>query len=438
MRMRKSAWLLAGCMLALSLPAAAEVDDAVKRALALHGQGKPAEAFAILAPLESSRAGDPDFDYALGLAAADSGHHGAAIVALQRVIAEQPNNAPARAEIARVYALAGDIDTARATFDTVVNDPTVPDPVRQRVGRLVRQYDREIAGSGGNLTGFVDAEGGIDSNINSATGLTSITLPVFSFLGPAALGGAATRMDAPYYQAQAGLSGSAGLSRQTAVYASVLGSWRDNLESRLFDQAAVTGTAGIRHAFANRDAFSLSGQGQRFWLGHDGYRTSVGAIGQYTHLIGTGSAVALGAQYHRLNYDGDPLRDADRFAGSLTYTTNILFFGVAGGKENTRRTGADHLGYAFGSAQAGTEYPLSDRAALLAGVSAEHRDYEKSDPLFLRGRKETQVDASIGVRVIVARGFSVRPRVSWTRNFSNIDLYDYSRVTAAIGLRAEF
>ncbi|MFB0874259.1 MULTISPECIES: tetratricopeptide repeat protein [unclassified Sphingobium] len=438
MKSRISALLLAGCLLALTPPAAAEVDDVVKQALALHGQGKPDQAYALLAPMESTRAGDPDYDYALGLAAADSGRHGAAIIALQRVIAQQPGNAPARAEIARVYAMAGDIDTARATFDTVVNDPTVPDPVRQRVGRLVRNYDREIAGGGQSLTGFVDVEGGIDSNINSATGLTSITLPVFSFLGPAALGGAATRMDEPYYQAQGGLSVSAGLSRQTAVFASVLGSWRDNLESRLFDQAAVTGTAGIRHSFANRDAISLSGQAQRFWLGRDGYRTSYGAIGQYTHLVGSGSAVALGAQYYRLDYDNDPLRDADRFVGSLTYTTRILFAGVAGGKENTVRTGADHLGYAFASAQAGTEYPLSDRAALIAGISAEHRDYEKTDPLFLKGRKDTQVDASVGVRVIVAGGFSVRPRVTWTRSFSNIDLYDYSRVTAAIGLRAEF
>src|SRR3990167_10668809 len=87
------------------------------------GQEKEAEArYAALAAQERQKAGDPAFDYALGLAASDAGYYGEAIVALQRVLARQPDNAPARAELARAYALAGDIDTARSQFATVVDD----------------------------------------------------------------------------------------------------------------------------------------------------------------------------------------------------------------------------------------------------------------------------------------------------------------------------
>lgn len=84
------------------------------------------------------RAGDPAFDYALGIAAIDSGRFGEAIIAFQRVLAVQPENAAARAELARAYALAGDIDTAREQFATVVDDPSLPDPVRQRFTGFVR------------------------------------------------------------------------------------------------------------------------------------------------------------------------------------------------------------------------------------------------------------------------------------------------------------
>ena len=77
-------------------PAAAAVDTVVAQAVALQARGDAAGAFALLAPLERSRAGDPDYDYALGLAAADSGRIGIAIRALQRVIAVQPENAQAR------------------------------------------------------------------------------------------------------------------------------------------------------------------------------------------------------------------------------------------------------------------------------------------------------------------------------------------------------
>ena len=123
---------------------------------------------------------------------------------------------------------------------------------------------------------------------------------------------------------------------------------------------------------------------------------------------------------------------------SADYSGRRWFAGVGGGRERTLDNTARHLGYWFAAGQAGTETPLSDRTAVLAGVSAEHREYAARDPLFLADRRDTQVDASLGLRYIVMRAISLRPRVTYTRNFSNIDLYDYSRVTASLALRAEF
>lgn len=431
--------LIAGALL-LPAPAAAQAgpEPVVAQAVALQAQGKAAEAYALLAPLVAERAGDPDYDYALGLAAADSGHRGAAIAAFQRVLAAQPKNGQARAELARVYALSGDIDTARAQFDTVNSDPTVPDPVRQRLSRLVRDYDRQIAGGGRQFDGFLDAEAGYDSNVNTATNLTSITLPIFSFLGPAALTGAATRNDDGYAQVQGGVSASTGFSRQTRGYLSALGSLRDNFASRAFDQAAVTVTGGVSHQTATGNAVSLSAQGQRFWLGHDGYRFGTGALGQYTHRLEGGRALAAQLQYFRFDYDGDPLRDASRYAGTLTYSDRTSFASAGGGYERTVRGGARQLGYWFAAGQAGVEQPVSANLALLLGASAEHRDYDSSDPLFLTGRRDTQLDVTAGVRVIVTDALSLRPRVTLTRNFSNIDLYEYRRFTAALGFRLQF
>lgn len=419
-------------------PAAAATDALVTQALALEQQNRAGEAFALLIPHLAERAGDPDYDYALGLAAADAGRPGVAIAAFQRVLAVQPDQSRARAEIARVYASTGDIDSARAAFDTVQNDPTVPDPVRARIGKLVRDYDRQIAGGGTSLTGFGEAEVGYDGNVNSATGLTSITLPVFAFLGPATLSGTATRQGEGFYQLQGGVSLAAGLSRQTRGYVSVLGNWRDNFQSSLFDQAALTGTAGVSHTLASGPVLSLSGQVQRFWLGHQGYRTSYGAIGRVSLPQGRGAALSFQGQYFRYDHDTDASRDADRLTASADYSGRRWFAGVGGGRERTLDNTARHLGYWFAAGQAGTETPLSDRTAVLAGVSAEHREYAAADPLFLADRRDTQVDASLGLRFIVMRAISLRPRVTYTRNFSNIDLYDYSRVTASLALRAEF
>ena len=436
----RSAFHLVAVSIALGVaaPAVAIVDAPVREALSLHVADKAGAAYALLAPLEAARAGDPDYDYALGLAAADSGKRGHAIIAFQRVLAVQPTNGPVRAEIARVYAMAGDVDTARVEFDTVVNDPSVPDPVRQRLDRLIRGYDREIAGGGNDVSGYIDAEAGHDSNINAATGLNSITLPVFAFLGPAALNGAATRQSDGFGQLQGGVSAGTGFSRQTRGFVSGLGSYRDNFDSREFDQATFTGTAGVSHTTASRDVFAVSGQAQFFRLGGDAFRNAYGVTGQFTRRLAGNRAMFVTAQVFRLDYRQDDLRDADRFAASLGYAGKLVFATLGGGREVTVRDTARHQSFGFGNAALAAELPVGRGAAIVAGLTLEHRDYDLRDPLFLASRRDTQVDATLGLRFAIAKGLSIRPRITWTRNASNFALYDYNRFTASVGMRAEF
>ena len=433
-------WLVAAAagLLATAAPGFAQGEDPLVAARAAQAAGQAGRAYELLGPLADTRAGDPEFDYALGLAAIDSRRPSEAIVALQRVLAVQPNNGPARAELARAYAAIGDIDTARAEFDTVVGDPSIPDPVRQRFTRLVRDFDRQIAGGADELTGFFDVEGGWDSNINAATDQTSILLPAFAFLGPAALNGAAVERDEPFVQVQGGLSGSTAIRRQTRAFGSVLGNWREHLRSSFVDQLSGIVTTGVAHTLASRDVLSLAGQAQVFLLDGEGYQSSVGAVGRYTKRLTDGAALSLSAQYFRLNYDNQPLRDADRFAGSVVYTGRTIYAGAGGGREDTRRAGAEHFSFTFANGQVGAEMPVSARVSVQGGASVEYRDHDGADPLFLTGREDVRLDLSLGLRVLLAEHVSVRPRVTYTRNESNLALYDYGRWTAGIGLRFEF
>lgn len=391
-----------------------------------------------LAAQESARAGDPVFDYQLGIAALDAGRYGEAIIALQRVLAVQPNNAPARAELARAYALAGDVDTARDEFATVRDDPSLPDPVRQRFTGFVRQFDRQIAGGGSDVSGFLDARAGHDSNINAATDLNSIVIPLFSFLGPGALGPGAVEQSDEFYELSGGVSGVTAIGRQDRLFGSVLGSWRDNWDSASFDQAALTGTGGYAHTFANRDVISVSGQVQKFWLGHDGYRTSYGAIGQYTRHLSEGRALSLSAQWNRLEFDDDPLRDADRFAAGLGYVTRTLAANLSGGKEETRRQAGDAQSNWFVGGSLGGEFPMSERVALVAGAAFDLRRYDQADALFLVEREDERLDLQAGVKFALTDNLFLQPSATYTRNWSNIALYDYDRWTVSAGVRFEF
>ncbi|NCP15035.1 MAG: tetratricopeptide repeat protein [Sphingomonadales bacterium] len=384
------------------------------------------------------RAGDPGFDFALGIAALDSGRFGDAIIAFQRVLAVQPDNAAARAELARAFALAGDIDTAREQFATVVDDPSLPDPVRQRFTGFVRQFDRQIAGGGSDVSGFVDARVGYDSNINTATELNSIVIPLFSFLGPGQLGGAAVAQSDEFYDITAGISGVTAIGRQDRLFASVLGNWRDNFDTAMFDQAALTGTAGYAHSFANDDVISLSGQVQQFWLDDAGFRTSYGVTTQYTKPLAGGKALTVSGQWNRLDFNGDPLRDADRLSIGTGFVGKFFAANINGGTEKTRRQAGDHLSFDFIGANLGAEVPLARTIAVVGGIGFDLRRHDAPDPLFLVKREDERLDLTAGLKVAITDRLFLQPTATYSRNWSNIALFDFERWTASVGARFEF
>ena len=83
-------------------------------------------------PLQSDRAGDPEYDFLLGSAALGIGKNTEAVFALERVLAVQPNSAPARALIARAYFNLKETETARREFENVKKQDVPPEVSRQR------------------------------------------------------------------------------------------------------------------------------------------------------------------------------------------------------------------------------------------------------------------------------------------------------------------
>lgn len=435
----KAGWfgVSAAMFLFVAAPALAAADAVVQNAMSLEAAGKAKEAFASLAPFTAQRAGDPDFDFALGLAALDSGHIPQAILAFQRVLAVQPKNAVARAQIARAYALSGDIETARREFDTVAGDPTIPDPVRQRFNRIVGDMNKKAQG-GLNVTGFVEAGAGYDSNVNAATDVSSLVIPLFAVLGPATLSSAAQQQHDAFARVEGGVSAAYGFDAQSRVFGSLLASGRAHADRSEFNQTLATATAGYSHSFASHDVVSLSLQSQQFWISGDHFREAGGAVAQYTHLLSPKQAIVGAAQYYKLRYPGDRLRDADRYAADLNYVDQNLFAGLRLGKEQTDSGLTDHLSNSFAGARLAAEHPLGGRLTAFGDVAFENRHYDAPDPLFLKKRRDDQFDIGAGVRYRLGERLTLSPEVSYTRNDSNITLNAYDRYTASLTVRSEF
>src|SRR3954470_19677192 len=132
---RKS-FIAAALALGLPLAAAAAPADEIK---ALSEQGKAAEAYA-LGKKYPEELGNPAFDFFYGVAAIDAGHAGEGVLALERYIANFPDNQAARLELARGYYVLGDDARAREEFDTVLktNPPVTVQANVQRFMDAIR------------------------------------------------------------------------------------------------------------------------------------------------------------------------------------------------------------------------------------------------------------------------------------------------------------
>ena len=137
------AWALVVCALMFCVPASAAEQATpadLTQAEALVREGRAAAAYALLQPKEADSAGDPDFDYWLGISALESGRPDKASIALERVLIVNPDFAAARLDLARAYFALNDYERARLEFKTVLEqDP--PESARETIQRYMAEMD---------------------------------------------------------------------------------------------------------------------------------------------------------------------------------------------------------------------------------------------------------------------------------------------------------
>jgi hypothetical protein len=193
-------------------PASANLAKARMLMDAGHAQG----AYALLSPELTANAGAPEFNYAFGLAASDSGHPADAAAAFERVLALQPNNLQARAELGRVYRpeRAGS-GAARTEYREKPN---------RRAGRCAQDTRPLCLGAGYRPVGRrhprqrqCDGARRLDSNVNNSTSDTRILTPAFASLGFANLSPSAQAQQDGFGEALACLAG-AGFLRRSAFH----------------------------------------------------------------------------------------------------------------------------------------------------------------------------------------------------------------------------
>jgi len=430
--------VFAAVALFASLQSLAFADQVTDRARLLLEQKNPQAAYELLAPLESRRAGEIEFDYLLGIAALDSGRREQAVFALERVLSVNPNYAQARAEIARAYFELGEKENAKREFENVRNS-NPPEAVKQSIDRYLSALEVGPA----RFNGFVEIGFGHDSNVNSATASNSVAVPAFGGI-VTALNPGSVQLSDNFLTAAGGVNYVYAFSPQWAVLAGAAARGQFNNHYDEFNTGTLDGNLGVRWS-PGSEAVTLAYQGQDFQVDNKDFRTTNGAVLQWQHSFSEYSQVSVFAQLADLKYPDQSPRDATRtiYGVAFGYGWNapsrpVVFGSLYAGDEKTKDSAFQDLGNKPVGVRLGGQVSIFSATTLFGLVSYEDRVYGAEDPFFLVTRHDKMTDLRLGVDYAFRPAWHLVPQVSYTNNDSNIELNKYDRTVVSVVVRWTF
>lgn len=124
--------------------------------------------------METIWAGDPDFDYALAIAALSRNEPAEAIAPLERVVLSRPEHAGARLDLALTYLALGDRRSARLWLDQLSRHYEIPPSLATRVKQL--RHELQAESGPGQWQQWIDVLAGYTSNANDASATRNFLL----------------------------------------------------------------------------------------------------------------------------------------------------------------------------------------------------------------------------------------------------------------------
>ncbi|MDO4637156.1 MAG: surface lipoprotein assembly modifier [Lautropia sp.] len=402
---------------------------ALLRQARLHLNHQPEAAWQLLEPYTWHYAGSRDFDYLLGLAALDSHHPSQAVMALERVLANYPDDVGARTELVRAYLALGEQSSAWQTLQQLLQYPQLPGDARQEI----QQYLDIISGRP-SLTGkpwqaHLDITAGQDSNVNAGSTHSRWVIDDGQVLTPLA---ESLPQPSPFLEQNLQFQQSGQLSDTTIWSADAQISQRLNTRQHPQDTGTMGASGGLAWKLgAHRLSMGISLQ--QMWLARQRFRRALGWLAQWQFEPGPLAQIGLYLQHFQLLFNQQPQRDAYRTIVGATWTwatqgqrhTNIII-NPYGGRERARHA-VPALGFHLHGLRLGLQHELTGRWQGRLGIQWENRQYHDSDPIFGRIRHDHQTDLTVGLEYAFSDSLQLTPLFLLTRNHASLAPSDFRR-----------
>lgn len=424
----RRAWL---CAAALAAPCALAqpAPPDLARAETLIGAGRAEEAWQLLAPHEKQRAGRPEYDYILGIAALESGKPGRATFILERVLIADPGHVAARLEIARGYFALGDNERAAREFRAVIAAAPA-EGTRAIAERYLARLEGRALAARRPLEAYVEATVGRDSNVNAAASTGGLLVPL----------AVASREADGFAALGAGATLSRELDRTYTVSAGADVRQRMHFELDQFDALSAALRLGLQARLSGRDQLRFALEHDEYDLDHASFRRTQGLSAQWIRAGGAGAHLSAFAQALRIRYRQAPGQgesselvlaglSAARAFGAMAVSANFY-----AGHDNATagRVDGDR---ALAGIGATLQRRFGPGLAAHAGLSYLHADYRRDNPMIGARREDRTAALELGLEWQLARGWSLRPQLARTHNRSNVPLTEYGRTEASLSLR---
>jgi tetratricopeptide (TPR) repeat protein len=462
--MKQRAWSCGVAFVAISIALASfsagaqPADSVLDSARRLLAAGNARQAYAELSAVQDKMTGMPEFDYLLGVAALDSGKNEDAIIAFERVLAMVPNHAGAQMDLARAYYATGAFDLAEAAFMKLA--ASNPPPAAQiAINRYLEAIQTRKQQTRAGWTAFGELGLGYDSNITGVPGnFGAAAQQSFNLIGIDATGNSVKR-SAAFAQGAIGGEYHYPWSRGWSLFAG--GELRGRAYRRESDFDISQGEA---HAGA---ALNTGDNQYRFSASYAPFyqkgaapgdpqptndRRMGGVAFDWRHAVDTRTQYGLGVQVNSIRFPKNQIEDFNQvyLAASLLKSfertgSPLLFLTAFVTDDHATRdfdngvNGSSTKSKNLGGLRSYLQYSIKPRLDAFAGLGVIYRrdkdDFARST--VIDHGKDVYGEASLGVTWQFRDKCGLRVQYAYSRNNSNIDIYDFNRYEITSTIRCD-
>jgi hypothetical protein len=442
--------------LVLAGPGAALAQPSLEHARELLRAGNAKGAYEELAPMQRELAGQAEYDYLLGVASLDSGRIEDAIIAFERVLAVMPNHAGAQMDLARAYYAAGSFDLAQAAF-VKLRESNPPPAAQEAIARYLDAIEARRHQTQPGWAGYGELGLGYDSNITAVpTDFGAAAQQAFNITGIQPTGNSVKR-DAPFAQGALGLEYSRPLTRGWSAFAG--GEARGRVYRHESDFDTVQGEL---HAGAARnsgpDQYRVAASYLLFNQEADAPgdpkptndRRMGGVSFDWRHALTPKTQVGAALLANRVKFPDNPVEDFDQVLASVSWLHSferkgvpLLYLTAFASDDHARNriiasediTKSKRL---FG-ARSYAQYSLSPKLHLFNSLALIHR--RDADPVArsttVEKGRDNYLEGVLGAAWQFRDKCALRLQYAYSRNASNIDIYDFDRHEISSTIRCD-